>query len=117
MEIGALAGLTGLTTLYLENNQIVEIGALAGLTGLTKLYLEKNQIVEIDVLAGLTALTELGAFRPAFFALASRSPAFFVNTFSACFLAVFALVFHRNGLFAADFTRGPRACLSLSILS
>ena len=58
-----------------------------------------------------------GAFRPAFFALASCSPAFFVNTFRACFLTVFALVFHRNGLFAADFTRSLRASLSLSILS
>ena len=59
-DISALAGLKGLTRLWLKNNQIVDISPLAQLTKLSWLWLGKNQIVEISPLAQLTELTNLG---------------------------------------------------------
>ena len=81
LDIGPLAGLTGLTSLDLRynriedlsplktltqlnilsmnNNKIVDIGPLANLTQLTLLWLTNNKIVDVSPLAGLTALTSL----------------------------------------------------------
>ena len=51
--------LTGLTSLILNNDQIVDVTPLAGLTNLTYLNLSMNKIVDATPLAGLTNLTEL----------------------------------------------------------
>jgi len=59
MDISPLAGLTSLTALYLDINQIIDIRPLAGLTNLTYLDLSHNQITDISPLAGLTSLTHL----------------------------------------------------------
>jgi Leucine-rich repeat (LRR) protein len=58
-DISPLAGLTSLTALYLDINQITYISPLAGLTNLTYLDLSHNQITDISPLAGLTSLTAL----------------------------------------------------------
>ena len=58
-DISAVAGLTALTWLNLNDNQITDISALKGLATLTELYLVENQITDISALSGLTALTEL----------------------------------------------------------
>lgn len=51
--------LTGLTTLKLDRNQIVDITPLASLTNLTKLEIRSNKIKDITPLSSLTKLTEL----------------------------------------------------------
>ncbi len=58
-DIGALSGLTSLTTLGLDGNSISDIGALSGLTSLTFLLLASNSIGDISELSGLTSLTIL----------------------------------------------------------
>ena len=58
-EVSGLAGLTGLTSLDLERNALTEVSPLAGLTGLTHLYLRDNALTEVAPLAGLTGLTHL----------------------------------------------------------
>jgi Leucine-rich repeat (LRR) protein len=60
--VRALAGLTGLSELYLTNNQLTDITALTKLTGLTRLDLRNNRLTDITPLAKLTGLTwlELG---------------------------------------------------------
>ena len=51
-----MAGLTGLTQLYLVSNEISDISPLSGLTGLTRLSLERNEVSDVSPLAGLTNL-------------------------------------------------------------
>jgi len=46
----SLAGLTNLTVLYLNNNQIVDISPVSGLTNLTELDLRNNQITDLQPL-------------------------------------------------------------------
>ena len=50
IDLSALAGLTNLTELWLESNQIVDISPLPGLTNLTWLRLPGNQISDIIAL-------------------------------------------------------------------
>ena len=63
LKAGDFAGLSALTTLYLNNNQISTLpaGAFTGLSALTELRLENNQISTLSAGAftGLSALTEL----------------------------------------------------------
>ena len=59
-DISPLAGLTSLTTLYLNDNSITDISALDDLTALTTLYLTNNSITVITALDELTALISLG---------------------------------------------------------
>jgi Leucine-rich repeat (LRR) protein len=54
-----LAGLTSLNELLLYNNQISNLTPLAGLTSLNQLLLYNNQISNLTPLAGLTSLTGL----------------------------------------------------------
>jgi Leucine-rich repeat (LRR) protein len=62
-SIGALAKLTGLTTLDLGYNRLTEITPLAKVTGLTELYLPFNELTDITPLKFLTRLKTLGLFR------------------------------------------------------
>ncbi len=50
--------LSNLTSLQLDQNQIIDIKPLAGLNNLTGLYLNRNQIVDIQPLAQLRNLTQ-----------------------------------------------------------
>ena len=54
-----ITGLTSLTSLQLDRNQISEIKGLETLTSLTSLHLDRNQISEIKGLETLTSLTSL----------------------------------------------------------
>ncbi len=58
-DIAALAGLTNLTWLMLDNNEISDISPLVRLTNLTRLNLAHNDISDISLLAGLANLTWL----------------------------------------------------------
>ena len=58
-DVSALSGMTNLTSLYLNHNQISDISALSGLTNLTSLYLDNNQISDISALSGMTNLIHL----------------------------------------------------------
>jgi len=58
--ISPLKGLTQLTYLDLDNNQIVELSPLKDLTQLTQLDLFNNQISDLTPLKNLTQLTGLG---------------------------------------------------------
>jgi len=49
-DIGPLAGLTSVTSLYVEANQISDIGSLAGLVSLEWLDLRANKISDISPL-------------------------------------------------------------------
>ena len=62
LQTGDFAGLTALTTLYLENNSISDISPLENLTNLTKLELGSNSISDISPLENLTNLTTLELF-------------------------------------------------------
>ena len=57
--MSALAGLTSLTELRLNDNNITDISPLAGLTNLERLFLANNKITDVSALAGLTNLIEL----------------------------------------------------------
>ena len=60
--IADLTGLefaTGLTELYLENNDISDLGPLTGLPRLAHLFLQRNRIADISPLATLTELRTL----------------------------------------------------------
>ena len=54
-----IAALSNLTTLYLNDNQIVDVSPLAGLTKLMFLFLGYNQIVDVRPLAALSNLMRL----------------------------------------------------------
>ena len=54
-----MAGLTKLTYLLLDYNDISDLSPLAGLTQLRYLWLRENTISDLSPLAGLTNLTEL----------------------------------------------------------
>ena len=58
-DISPLKGMTELTVLYLDNNRIKDISPLKGMIELTELYLYTNQIEDISSLKGLAELTEL----------------------------------------------------------
>ena len=58
-DIKALAPLTGLKWLHIQDNQISDISLLNNLTNLTKLDLECNQISDISPLSSLSKLNEL----------------------------------------------------------
>ncbi|MBL7787733.1 MAG: leucine-rich repeat domain-containing protein [Chitinophagales bacterium] len=58
-DITPLSRLSSLTTLYLQNNQLTDIAPLSRLSSLTILYLDRNQLTDISPLSGLSALTEL----------------------------------------------------------
>ena len=58
-DLSALAGLTNLKTLVLEDNLISDLSALAGLTNLQTLELGGNSITDISALASLTNLETL----------------------------------------------------------
>ena len=60
MEVSALSGLEGLSSLHLRDTGIADIGPLAGLENLTSLRLGGNEIEGISALAGLENLTFLG---------------------------------------------------------
>ena len=59
-DISAVASLTHLRGLVLDNNNISDISAVSGLTNLTLLDLGDNSISDISVVSGLTNLTLLG---------------------------------------------------------
>lgn len=59
VDLGPLAGMTALNTLWLNSNAIADLGPLAGLTQLGDLHLDSNAIVDLAPLAGLTQLTYL----------------------------------------------------------
>ncbi len=54
-----IQNLTGLMTLYLHGNSIIDISELSGLTSLTVLSLDGNSIPDISALSALTSLTYL----------------------------------------------------------
>ncbi len=54
------AGLTSLNRLNLEHNRLTDVSFLSGLTNLTALYLDNNQLTSLTLPAGLTSLTWLG---------------------------------------------------------
>lgn len=56
-----IADLTGLTELFLYNNQLTGVDSLASLTGLQHLNLDGNQISDLQPLSGLTKLSSLSA--------------------------------------------------------
>ncbi|MDV4343621.1 tandem-95 repeat protein [Methanoculleus sp. YWC-01] len=58
-DLGPLAGLTNLQTLFLDHNQISDLSPLTGLTSLQHLGLGVNQISDLSPLAGLTNLRDL----------------------------------------------------------
>jgi len=58
-DISSVANLTGLNVLELQSNSISDISAVANLTGLIGLGLSGNQISDITALANLTNLTQL----------------------------------------------------------
>jgi|GEM_PF-1851734 len=58
-QISALSGLTNLSVLTLNSNQISDLSALSGLTNLKYLDLYENQISDLSPLSGLTNLTRL----------------------------------------------------------
>ena len=58
-DISALSGLTNLQTLNLSRNLISNVSALSGLTNLQTLYLIENLISDVSALSGLTNLTAL----------------------------------------------------------
>ena len=58
-DVSALAGLTSLTYLDIEDNLISDISALAGLTNLTGLNLSRNLISDVSALANMTKLERL----------------------------------------------------------
>ena len=58
-DLASLSGLTGLTSLWLPNNEISDISPLSGLVNLRTLSLSGNLISDISPLAGLTELTWL----------------------------------------------------------
>ena len=58
-DLTGLETATGLTTLYLSNNNIVDISPLSGLTWLGRLNLGNNQITDVSPLTGLTSVTEI----------------------------------------------------------
>ncbi len=55
----AIANLSNLEVLFLDNNQLTEASWLAGLTKLNNLILSDNQLADISPLAGLVALNWL----------------------------------------------------------
>ena len=61
VDTSQLSTLTSLGYLHLGDNQIVDITALAGMTSLRTLFLEKNSIVSIAALSGMTSLAHLYA--------------------------------------------------------
>ena len=61
-DITPLSGLTGLTALHLDYNQINDISALSKLNNLRKLSLGDNQISDITPLSGLTNLQILDLY-------------------------------------------------------
>ena len=58
-DLSALAGLTELVVLNLQNNQVTDIRPLARMTKLSILWLGQNQIKDVSVLAKLTELSAL----------------------------------------------------------
>ena len=58
-DIGALAGLTELRVLRLEDNGVVDLGPLSALTGLRVLDLSSNAIADVGPLSALTELERL----------------------------------------------------------
>ncbi len=54
-----MAGMTKITTIMLQYNQVANLNPLAGLTNLTRLDLAMNVVGDLSPLAGLTKLTEL----------------------------------------------------------
>ncbi len=58
-DLQALAGLSKLESLNLEDNRIADPAALSGLTGLTFLSLRANSLTDLSALSGLVSLTEL----------------------------------------------------------
>ncbi|MBL7787056.1 MAG: leucine-rich repeat domain-containing protein [Chitinophagales bacterium] len=58
-DISALSGLSALTSLNLNDNQLTNISELSGLGALTSLYLSGNQLTDISDLSGLAALASL----------------------------------------------------------
>jgi internalin A len=58
-EVDRRSGLTNLTILGLDWNEIVDISTLSGLTNLTILDLDWNEIIDISALSGLSNLTWL----------------------------------------------------------
>ena len=54
-----VSGLSALTELDLQDNQLTDISALSGLSALTTLWLQNNQLTDVSALSGLSALTEL----------------------------------------------------------
>eukprot|EP00892_Ulva_mutabilis_P012061 jgi/Ulvmu1/9227/UM005_0327.1 len=61
IDMLGLSRLTGLRSLFLQNNQIAKVGGLAALSSLEELVLDRNRIksLDIDSFKGLTALREL----------------------------------------------------------
>ena len=55
-DISALAGLSNLSSLSLNDTQVQDISALAGLSDLFSLDIRNTQVRDISVLAGLTKL-------------------------------------------------------------
>ena len=59
-DVSPLSALTSLTDLRLSDNEIADVSPLAGLTSLTGLGLGGNEIADVSPLVGLTSLTDLG---------------------------------------------------------
>ena len=60
-DIRPLASLTGLESLWLQNNRIENPAPLASLTNLTQLFLDQNRLTALSPLAKLSRLRYLGA--------------------------------------------------------
>ena len=59
VDVGPLAALTGLRVLDLSSNAIADVGPLAALTGLERLDLSDNRIADLSALSALTGLEVL----------------------------------------------------------
>ncbi len=58
-DLAPLAGMTGLSGLFLNRTMVRDVAPLAGLTGLGRLSLKLTRVSDVAPLAGLTGLTSL----------------------------------------------------------
>lgn len=72
-DLTGLEYATGLSTLYLDRNNISDLSPLSGLHNLTSLYVSNNQIEDLSPISGLTGLSALRINGNAFDTLAPIS--------------------------------------------
>jgi len=74
-DVSPLAGLTGLTSLNLDTNQVGDVSPLAGLVNLRTLLLSVNALVDLTPLASMSSLAEyFAAFQTPSLTVACGAP-------------------------------------------